>query len=633
MIRSYVVPDTVFDALAGGEGGAEAVALLRRARRSRNLLLLRYVLDGPCGAVAREAAELLSRVERTAPTAVETVVEGPSFGPWAHRAARDCPEHRRGRCTARDLAALATVAAVRAGAAAEISVPVHEGTLRLPGLGTALRMGDEDEALVVTGEGTRCPERTGPVEPGTPGPSAGAPGDAVAGPCPVAIRLAGRTVTLPRDPFRVGRDWSPVAVLEARHRGVTLRLPLETADPRLPSLDTARAGPDAWQGLLQPAWELLVESHPRRAEELVAGLNAIVPLPAPARGVASSTSRHAFGTVLASWPADPERLALTLLHEFQHSKLSALTDLVTLYEPGGPPRLYAPWRPDPRPPGGLLQGIYAHLGDLAFWRDRSGKRQGPEQADAVWRYAQTRAHAERGLSEAWARVRLTELGTRFLTRAAETVHGEDPAGAGADERLRRAVARVETGNEAAWRLRWAVTDAGETKRLAARWRAARPHGRLPADEVRAARGPVQGPGPELGRWAARQRGAERSRPARAAADAARAQPHRVERWAQLAASAAEERLPGAEVLRHRTELVRALYLELTAEGTRDAESTVSGRDRGPDPLALAAWLAVGPPGAPAGAPGEAGAGGTVQNTGVSMSQNARSPLANTSATG
>ncbi|MET7326386.1 HEXXH motif-containing putative peptide modification protein, partial [Streptomyces sp. NPDC005549] len=502
-----------------------------------------------------------------------------------------------------------------------------------------------------------------------------------------------------------GHDWQPVAVLDARHRGLALRLPLETAAPELPALDTASAGPAAWRELLRRAWELLVEHHPRRAEELAAGLNALVPLPAPARGVASATSRHAFGTVLTSWPADPERLALTLLHEFQHSKLSALTDLVTLYEPGGRPRLYAPWRPDPRPPGGLLQGIYAHLGDLAFWQDRGGRRRGPAQADAAWRLAQTRAHVERGLTEAAAHVRLTDLGARFLERLARTVRdgdgdGDGDGGGSGGARLARAVARVQAGDEAVWRLRWAAADDAGTERLAALWRSGRPAGPLPAEDVRAATGAVAGPGPEFGRWAARQRGAERARPAREAADAVLAAPHRTQGWAELAAAAAEEGRPGADLLRTRTELVRHLVLRLTADQAATPPDTASPRP--PDPLALAAWLAdtagdIDPSGAgpaadeegaagrhpqtrpahPARGPGHAGRGDPAeagpgsaesgsgeapgrsarspcppgpgegsaagdepgeggeagQNTGVSMSQNARSPLAKTSATG
>ncbi|MFG3103193.1 aKG-HExxH-type peptide beta-hydroxylase [Streptomyces sp. NPDC048182] len=553
MLEPCVVPDALFDALAAGEGGPEAVRLLLRARRSRHLLLLRRVLDGPCGAAAEPAAALLARIERAAPAVVGAVTGGPAFGTWAARAVRDCPAHRRGGCAARELAALAVVAAVRAERAAEIAVPVRAGRLPLPGLGTVCGLGDAAEAVVG-------------VEPGA-GP---------AGACRVRIAAGGTAHPLPRDLTRAGHGWEPVAVLAVEHRGLALRVPLETADPRLPALDTASAGPAAWLGLLGPAWELLVERHPGRAAELAAGLTALVPLPAPARGVASATSRHAFGTVLTSWPADPERLALSLLHEFQHSKLSALTDLVALHEGDGGARLYAPWRPDPRPAAGLLQGVYAHLGDLAFWRERGGREDGPGQADAAWRAAGTRVHVERGLAEATAHVPLTGLGVRFLDRVADTVR----AGADVpDARLLRAVARVQTGEEAVWRLRWGVPpDAAATARLVARRRAGRPPGELPPDAVRPATGPVTGPGPDVMRWAARQRGAERARPARDAARAAAAEPHRADRWAELAAAAAEERLPGATALRHRTDLVRHLFLSDPA-----------------DPLDLAAWLAAGDP--------------------------------------
>ncbi|MFD5443420.1 aKG-HExxH-type peptide beta-hydroxylase [Streptomyces tendae] len=584
MIGPYVLPDDVFDALAAGAGGRPAVLLLLRARRSRNLLLLRRALDGPCGRAVEPAADLLAGVERVAPGAARSVIDGPAFGTWAARTLRDCPAHHGGGCAGRDLAALAVLAAVRAARPARVTVPVREGRLRLPGLGTVTGLGETPEALVVV-------EAPAGAE-GVPGTSAGS--------CRVRVLTAAGERVLPRDPSRPGHGWQPVAVLDARHRGLTLRLPLETAAPELPALETASAGPAAWQDLLRQAWELLVDNHPRRAEELAAGLNGIVPLPAPARGVASATSRHAFGTVLTSWPADPERLALTLLHEFQHSKLSALTDLVTLYEPGGRPRLYAPWRPDPRPPGGLLQGIYAHLGDLAFWQERSGSRHGPAQADAAWRLAQTRAHVERGLTEAASHVRLTALGTRFLERLARTVRDVDRDGTGAGggsggERLARAVARVQAGDEAVWRLRWAAADDAATERLAALWRARRPAGPLPAEDVRAATGAVAGPGPEFGRWAARQRGAERARPAREAADAVLAAPDRAQGWAELAAAAAEEDRPGADVLRTRTELVRDLCVRLTARQPATPPGTTPPGP--PDSLALAAWPAdpaVGP---------------------------------------
>src|SRR5262249_56852586 len=65
--------------------------------------------------------------------------------------------------------------------------------------------------------------------------------------------------------------------------------------------------------------------------------------------------------------ADAGSLAVALVHEFQHSKVSALLVLVPLHRAGTATAHYAPWRPDPRPLGGLLQGAYAYLGLVDLW--------------------------------------------------------------------------------------------------------------------------------------------------------------------------------------------------------------------------------------------------------------------------
>ena len=59
-------------------------------------------------------------------------------------------------------------------------------------------------------------------------------------------------------------------------------------------------------------------------------------------------------------------MAETLIHEFQHNKLCGLMDMLPLIEPSGE-RGYAPWREDPRPMAGLLQGVYAFAGIVHFW--------------------------------------------------------------------------------------------------------------------------------------------------------------------------------------------------------------------------------------------------------------------------
>ena len=123
-----------------------------------------------------------------------------------------------------------------------------------------------------------------------------------------------------------------------------------------------------WRQRVQSAWEILVRHHRWAAEAIADGVSVIVPLtPQSETDLISATSPAAFGAVATSWPPDPVTLAETLVHEFQHVKLCGLLDMVPLTEPGGE-KVYAPWRQDPRPAGGLLQGIYAHLGIVRFWQ-------------------------------------------------------------------------------------------------------------------------------------------------------------------------------------------------------------------------------------------------------------------------
>ena len=50
--------------------------------------------------------------------------------------------------------------------------------------------------------------------------------------------------------------------------------------------------------------------------------------------------------------------------------------------PSGGEQVYAPWRQDPRPAGGLLQGVYAHLGIVRFWH---AQRQAETDPDDILR--------------------------------------------------------------------------------------------------------------------------------------------------------------------------------------------------------------------------------------------------------
>ncbi|MET8624802.1 HEXXH motif-containing putative peptide modification protein [Kitasatospora sp. NPDC004669] len=123
-----------------------------------------------------------------------------------------------------------------------------------------------------------------------------------------------------------------------------------------------------WEEQLAEAWWILVRRHRRHAEAVAACVGTIVPLrPAPGGEGVSAAARRAYGAVAVSLPGEPVLLALALVHEFLHIQLGALLDLVPLHRPNGPAIYHAPWRPDLRPVGALLQGAYAHLGVASFW--------------------------------------------------------------------------------------------------------------------------------------------------------------------------------------------------------------------------------------------------------------------------
>ncbi|MGW7362102.1 aKG-HExxH-type peptide beta-hydroxylase [Streptomyces sp. NPDC054841] len=180
----------------------------------------------------------------------------------------------------------------------------------------------------------------------------------------------------------------PVVRLEAAGHRLTVRI--DDRGPYRQAHGKPVPGPldpdelRVWEGLLAEAWRLLAHRHPWYAEAVGAGLSTLVPLlPRPDGTSVSSAVRRGYGAVGVSLPSDPQRLALALVHEFLHIQLGALLDLVPLHGPDSGARYDAPWRPDPRPAGALLQGTYAHLGVSDFWRVEPGA--GTAEQYAHWR--------------------------------------------------------------------------------------------------------------------------------------------------------------------------------------------------------------------------------------------------------
>lgn len=206
-------------------------------------------------------------------------------------------------------------------------------------------------------------------------------------------------------------------------------LPEITLGPRTVQIDTWPGGGvppelpiavdvdvDSWHRSLAAAWHILSTDHPALAAEVAELVTVVTPMPASPTGTTSATVADAFGCVFLSPSPDPETLAVTLVHEAQHTKLVALMDLFPLLVPDRREVFYAPWREDPRPLAGLLHGTYAHLGVARFWRTRPGLAAQTEYAR--WRQA---AHtATRTLLTSGG---LTPTGHRFVAEMARVLAG------------------------------------------------------------------------------------------------------------------------------------------------------------------------------------------------------------------
>jgi uncharacterized protein len=390
----HTMPADEFLALARGEARPSAVDRLVAAQLSKHMILLRGVMqlarrvDHPDVRLAAAGLTLLDQVRRDNPAAARLVIGYPSVGAWALHTLRG----EAGRPSARPgmLAAIAAAAAFRAGIAAEIEVPVINGAVLLPSLGTVAA--DDSTALL----------RTSPAQ----------------------ITVGGQWREL-----RLGApDGLEIRRLRAESPASPFLALVDDLDPfRMPADDGAPTGrlTDAqvaeFGAALQGAWEVL---PPASAAEIAAIVRVIVPFQAPDGGLVSTSSPQSFGAVAMSRQPDRYTCAETLVHETQHLKLSALLDLVQLTMPDDGSRYYAPWRPDPRPVSGLLQGAYAFLGVTGFWRTQRATVADPDvRARADAEFARWRDAAALAAGTLLDSGRLKPAGADFVAEMARVLAG------------------------------------------------------------------------------------------------------------------------------------------------------------------------------------------------------------------
>jgi HEXXH motif-containing protein len=597
-----------FATLSRGQGSRDITRELWATEESRRLLLVSTLLTelgenpsvlGPLPPVD-EVVRIIGEAQRTAPGSVRSLLLDPGVGSGCAHALRRL--HGGARSTAPlwlDLGVvhgLALAAAARAGLTWSTRLPVRDGNVMIPTYGMA-----------------RLPEDGGPtVEAST------ADGR-------LRLSVAGQVLTVPAgesdiDPPAGGIGWWALRRLQFGS-GIVLSAWLDDVDPLRDLADPvapARLDDEAfarWRVLIEGAWDLLCRDYPADAEAMADGVVSIVPLKhLPGWETRSASNGEAFGSVLLSEPPDAVTTAVSLVHEYQHIKLGALIHLFRLTEPDDGTLYYAPWRDDPRPLAGLIQGIYAFFGIAEFWRVRCGKVHGEEKGIAAFEYEYARQQTEESVRIALSAPGLTAEGRKLYEGLRQRVDEWSRDSADIDPRIAALAKLTADSHRIGWRLRHFHPRDEEVSALAGQLvRQVPPTADLAPATIR--------PHPEL-RWAQRLSAVAR-RAARAAGhhDAATTKPtsdplstgenalltqdahvarevfvdvlgryagqatdgsavvpdDEARAWAGLAMSLAAQGEAAADVLERRPDLVRAVYAESASRRTLT-------------PVDVAAWL-------------------------------------------
>jgi hypothetical protein len=123
-----------------------------------------------------------------------------------------------------------------------------------------------------------------------------------------------------------------------------------------------------WLSSLEEAWFWIDSCSTLLASEIVMGVQSLVPVHSHTIDVhRSQTFREIPGLLILSWMSDTSVIVEALVHEYHHHKLNALLNLDPIIVEGSPEEIYySPWRDDPRPLSGILQGIYVFQAVLEF---------------------------------------------------------------------------------------------------------------------------------------------------------------------------------------------------------------------------------------------------------------------------
>lgn len=465
-----------FDEIARSTGGARTVRQLRRAERSRRLLLLRGLVDEvaktpeQCGPLPspEHAWEILARVQARAPRVLDRMLAHPYAGSWAGYTTRLLHHKTTGVCPlwvhVGHVHALAAAAAIHANLPFETSVPVWNGGAALPTLGLVRLPADAPFSVAeVRSDGTN-----------------------------VDVRSGATCVRLPEDRFAEAPGWWPLRQVSVRSGGQAFSVHLDDVDPyrglREPVLPQRLSDAEvrAWRELLADAWRLISTHLPAMAPALRVGLQSLVPRPAVPFRMPSSSTGEAFGSAIVSRPVDGYELAAMLVHEFQHIRLGGLLHFIRLREDDPRLRFHTPWRDDPRPVAGVLQGVYAFFGVTMFWRALAQASPAPESRRAEFEFAYWRLGTWETLQALRHDSALTDAGRRFVDGVAAELGPwqDEPVSADLAEQARALV----TDHHAGWRIRHVRPDPETVRAVSDAWLAG--HRRLTGVRVTDDRAPT-----------------------------------------------------------------------------------------------------------------------------------------------
>lgn len=457
----HQLPWNAFEAFARVQGDRSMVRRLRRSERSRRKLLLYALLEaaaktpehfGPLPSM-ETVWELLTRVERASPMAFDRLLAHPYTGAWAGYATRLLRNEADGVgplwIHLGHVHAIAAAAAIHAGIRFEIEVPMWHGNVSLPSLGLA-----------------RLP-LSSPFSVASVGSELGH----------YIVFQAANRVRLPDHPEVDAPGWQSIRRVRATAGQERFTVCLDDVDPyrglyepvQPERLSDVRF--EEWRRLLGDAWGLLVAAVPDYARLLPVGLDSLVPKPHVLFRNPSASTGEAFGSAVVGYPTDAASLAATVVHEFQHIVLGGVLHMTPLYDRDPRERIYVPWRDDPRPLAGAVQGVYAFLGVTAFWRALAGTGAGSITRRAWFEFAFWRQTTWRTLAALREDSFLTDAGRRFLNGMAEVLGAWQHEPVPDDVATLAAAAAID--HRAGWRLRHLRPSPEVVAELASLWLAGR----------------------------------------------------------------------------------------------------------------------------------------------------------------